>query len=410
MSSHNAETSSLPQGTRLLLKILLPLLVILLATFVTIVLIKNRPKPQRIDRPPVAPTIRTLEIERGDHRFSVSSQGTVQPRTQSALVAELSGRIIEVSPSLVAGGFFGKGQVLLRIDPLDYMQASAQAAAAVTQARLRLAREEAAAEVARKEWEELGEGPGSPLALHELQISEAKASLIAAQAAQKRAEHDLTRTEIRAPFAGRVRRKSVDLGQFVSRGTPVATIYSTDYAEIRLPIPDDQLAFLNLPLRYRGGSLSGGTPRVHLSASFGGSEYEWNGRIARTEGEIDPKTRMVYVVAEVRDPYGKARGSNRPPLSVGMFIDAKIEGVEVQDVATIPRSALRDGNQVLVVDEELRLHFRQVELLRLGRNEAIVKSGLNDGDTICLTPLDTVTENMLTQIRPEDRVDSGAPR
>ncbi len=324
----------------------------------------------------------------------VTSQGTVSPRTESTLVPEIAGRVTWVAPSFASGGFFEENAVLLRIDSHDYRQAVVQARAAVAQAELRLAREQAEADVARDEWSDLGQGTPPSLTLREPQLADAAAALEAAHAGLGQAERTLERAQIRAPYVGRIRRKQVDVGQYVTPGTPLATIYAVDSAEIRLPLPDDELAFVDLPLGYRGESDRPCGPRVLLRARFAGRTHEWEGNIVRTEGEIDPRSRMIHAVVRVADPYARSTDPGRPPLAVGLYVDAEILGRVVRQVAVVARAALRGENQVLVVSDEDRLHFRTVEILRTTRDEVIVSSGLDAGERICLSPLAVVTEGM----------------
>jgi len=381
------------------LKIVLPLVVVAVAAAGAAGLILSRPAPEvRAPDVPV-PLVRVLDVELRDVTLTVRSQGTVSPRTESVLLPEVAGRVIEVSPAFVSGGFFEAGEVLLRIDPHDYRQALVQARAAVAQAELRLATERAEADVARKEWAELGRGgEPPPLTVREPQVAEAEAALAAAEAAVLNAERNLERTEIRAPFAGRVRQKQADVGQYVSPGAPLGTLYAVDYAEIRLPLPDEDLAFLELPLIYRGDAAESSGPEVLLRASFAGETHEWTGRIVRTEGEIDPRSRMVHAVARVKDPYGRGGAPGRPPLAVGLYVEAEIRGRRVENVAVLPRSALRDDGRVLVLDEADRLSFREIEVLRKTRQDVIVRSGLRDGDRVCLTTLAAVTEGMRVRV------------
>ncbi len=267
------------------------------------------------------------------------------------------------------------GETLFKIDPYDYQQAVIQARAEVARAKLRLAQEEAEARVARKEWGDLGNGEAKALTLREPQLEEARAALAAAEAQLDKTERDLDRTRVRAPYAGRVREEQVDVGQFVTIGAPVATIYSVDYAEVRLPLPNNELAYLEIPLDYRDDPQTNPGPRVVLRSEFAGKTFEWEGRIVRTEGEIDPTSRMVHVVAQVKDPYAKGADPERPPLAVGMFVQAEIEGRRVTEVAVLPRAALRGRDQLLVVDGEDRLRFRQVEVGRTTDTEVIVAGG-----------------------------------
>jgi RND family efflux transporter MFP subunit len=379
-------------------KIILPLAVIAVAIIAMMIMIKLRPEPEtRIPEPPL-PLVRVMEVEIQDITLTIRSQGTVSPRTESVLLPEVAGRVIEVSSSFVPGGFFERDELLLRIDPFDYRQAVVQARGAVAQAELRLATERAEAEVARDEWAELGEGEPTPLTLREPQVAEAEAALAAARAALENAERNLERTAILAPYAGRVRQKNVDVGQYVSPGTALATIYSVDYAEIRLPLPDDDLAFVDLPLDYRGEASCASGPEVTLHADFAGRTFSWKGRIVRTEGEIDPRTRMIHAVARVSNPYSRGDDPDRPPLAAGLFVEAEIAGRSAKSVALIPRSAVRTDGTILVVDDEERLRFRPVEILRATAEHAIVRSGLADGERICISNLTAVTDGMRVRI------------
>ena len=301
------------RGVKRTFQILLPVAIIVAAALGARTMVNLRPDAPT--RPPmvIIPQVRVVEVELTEVTLTVKSQGTVEPRTQSQLVPEVSGRIIEVSPSFVAGGFFEAGDVLFKTDPHDYEQALVQRNAEVESARLHIAQEEAEAEVAQWGWDRVGTGQARSLTLREPQIASAKAELAAAKANLETAQRNLERTEVRAPFSGRVRQKNVDVGQFVTVGAPVARSYAGDAAEVRLPLPNEDLAYLDLPLNYRGESGRIRGPAVTLRAEFAGRIHEWQGRIVRTEGEIDPHTRMVHVVAEVQNPYGRGPDPTRPP-------------------------------------------------------------------------------------------------
>ena len=289
----------------LILKIALPLLIVAAAIYGAMAMIAAKPEVKTKKPEVLPPQVRVQKVHLEDRLFKVHSQGTVSPRTESQLVPETSGRVESIADSFVPGGFFEAGDVLIEIDSHDYELAVAQARAEVARMGLVLAREEAEAEVARKEWDELGKGKATPLTLREPQLADARASLAAAEAALERAQRDLDRTKIRAPFAGRVRQKNVDVGQFIVRGNPVGIVYAVDYVEIRLPLADDDLAFIDLPLDYRGETNESPGPRVTLRADFAGRNHAWEGRIVRTEGEIDTLSRLVHAVARVTDPYGR---------------------------------------------------------------------------------------------------------
>ena len=320
------------------------------------------------------------------------------------LAPEIAGRIIYVSPSLRSGGFFEAAERLVQLDSTDYELARVQARSAVSQAQLRLEQEQAEAAIAVREWKSLGEGEASSLLRREPQLAQAQAALESARAASQQAERNLGRTEIRAPFAGRVRRKQVDLGQFVTAGAPLATIYSVDSAEIRLPLPDEELAFVNLPLTYRGDSQGLPRPRVIIRARFAGSEHTWSGRIVRTEGEIDPQTRVVHAIARVENPYGRGKDATRPPLAVGMFVEAEIMGHLVENIFQVPRAALRGKDRLAVVDADSRLRFRRVEVLRKSNGTVLISKGLASGERVSVATLESVVDGMQVRVLEEAEI------
>jgi RND family efflux transporter MFP subunit len=322
-------------------------------------------------------------------------------------VPEVAGRVEWVSPALISGGNFEAGDALLRIERSDYSVAAEQARASLARAQSEFKR--ASRELERQKSLAAREyASAAQLEDAESQERVTAATLREARARVERAELDLARTELRAPYVGRVREKNVDVGQFVSRGQALATIYAIDYAEVRLPVPDEELAFLDLvalePARLDPGVATG--PLVTLRADFAGQPHVWQGRLARTEGEIDPRSRMVHVVARVQDPYGREAGDGRTPLAVGLFVEAEIEGQSIERAVLLPRSALRAGNRVLIVDAEQRLRFREVEIARRVGDELVVSAGIEAGERVVVSPLQTVSEGM--SVRTLDVAESGA--
>lgn len=358
-----------------------------------VILIRARPEVE--PAPPVVatPVVRVVDAVPRDHRVVVRAEGTVRPRTEAQLVPEVSGRVLRVAETLVEGGFFGAGDVLLEVDRRDYEAAVAQREADVARAELRLAQEEADAAVVRQEREALALDAGTPLARRELQVREARAALEAARAALDRARLDLARTRVRAPFAGRVRSERVDVGQFVTRGQAVAELYAVDAAEVTLALADEDLRHLALSL----AAAEQHGPPVVLRADFAGRRGKWHGRVVRTAGEIDPRTRLVPVVVRVDDPYGLESRTGGPPLAAGLFVRAEILGGVLSSVVSVPREAVRGRDRVLAVDAEDRLRVRTVEIVRAERDAVLVSSGLLSGDRICLTPLAVPAEGQLVE-------------
>jgi RND family efflux transporter MFP subunit len=381
-------------------RLVYPALALCVAGLGALALLATAPEVESVTPERAIPTVRTLTPRRENVRLKVRSQGTVAPRTESTLVPEVSGRVMWVSPALVSGGFFAEGEPLLRIDVRDYELAVRRTRSAV--ARVESELEFAAAELKRQErLSARNVASTAQLSAARRAGRVAEASLAEARVALEQSQWDLERTELVAPFEGRVRVEQVDVGQFVNRGASVATLYATDYVEIRLPIADHQLAFLDLPDLQRGNDENG--PDVRLHARFAGREHEWLGRVVRTEGEIDARSRMVHVVARVEDPYAPAEdGSDRPALAVGLFVQADIAGPMAKDVIVMPRYAMRDDRHILVVDAQDRLHTREVEVLRIDRDDVLIQSVLGPNERICVSPVQVVVEGMRVKPIPAD--------
>lgn len=380
-------------------KVILPIAILAVGTVITFAMIKSRkPVPTR----PVqdySTLVTAIDAQASSHQFVVHTQGTVAPRTEASLIAEVAGQVLRIAPAFANGGFFDAGEVMLEVDPTDYELAAVAARSQVAQARVRAETEAAQAELAREEWAELGDGTSSPLATRQLQLEEANASLAAAEASLRQAERNLERTRVRAPYACRVRQKMADTGQYVTPGAPVAQIFATDYAEVRLPIPDVELAYLDLSIDYRGSNGDARGPEVILSSAFAGEEHEWRGRVVRIEGEIDPVTRMVHVVAQVDAPYQS--GDGRSVLPVGLFVQARVMGRTQGDAIVLPRTALRENDTIYVIDDEGRLRFRAVDVLRAGGETVVIGSGLTEGERVCLSTLEAVTDGMRVRTTDE---------
>lgn len=391
-------------------KIVLPPVALIAGAGVVMLMFRTRQEVKPAPREVALPLVRAVPAKAEVHRFKVRSQGSVSPRTDIQLVSEVAGRVIAVAPSFEAGGFFEADEALVRLDPRDFELAVTRARAGLADAGVQLQREEAEAEVARKEWASLGDGASAnPLLLREPQLAEARARVESSKASLAEAQLNLERCTLKAPFAGRVWTRKVGVGQFINKGEAVARLYAVDYAEVRLPIPLEDLAFLDLPMEYRGEARSTRLPRVILSARVGGESFSWEGSIVRTEGEIDPRTRMLGAVARVENPYGRGGASTRPPLSVGLFVEAEIEGREAGQVLVAPRAALRPDERLAVVDREERLRFRPIELLRMENDRVIFRGGLEEGDLVTLSPLSAPVDGMRVRInRPEESVSAPA--
>lgn len=383
---------------------MLPLLILALGAGGVYGLYANVPEAAPVARPVRVPLVRVQRVEPHAVDFVVRAQGTVVPRREGDLIPQISGLVLWVSPALTSGGFFEKGEPLVRIDRADYEVALESARAAV--ARAKSEHDRATVESGRQQ-RLVDRSVASETRVDDAHNAErvAAAGLREARARLDRAKRDLQRAELRAPYAGRVRQADVDVGQFVNRGAAIGRIYAVDFAEVRLPVPDSELAFLDQLLLFRGETMEDG-PEVRLRASFAGHEHVWLGRVVRTEGEIDPRSRMVHVVVRVEDPYGRSRVAvetegvpARPPLAVGLFVEAEIKGRHVEGAVELSRAALREDGRVWLVDDSLRLYSRDVQLLRVEGERVVIGGGLASGDLVVVSPLRAAIEGMKVRIR-----------
>ncbi|MBF0347609.1 MAG: efflux RND transporter periplasmic adaptor subunit [Magnetococcales bacterium] len=367
-------------------------------------LLTTAPRPEKKKIPPMVPVVEVIQAQPTHYRIQVPSQGSVTPRTRITLAAQVAGVVMEIDPSLRNGGFFDQGQTLARIDGVDYEHAVTIAAAEVAKARLSLSEARAQADQARRDWKKSGlDGTPGDLAVHRPQLEQAQALLAAARARLNQARVDRERTRIQAPFAGRVLEKMVDVGQFVSRGTVIASIYAVDSVEVRLPITDTHAAFLRLPESYPGETTPEGPP-VTLKGVVGGRMQQWQGRIVRTEGTLDTRTRQLWVIAQIDAPYARA-AEGRAPLKVGQHVEATIKGSILKNVFVIPRHALLEDQHLRIVTETMELMTRAVQVAWMDREQAVLTAGLRTGESICLTPLPYAIDGMKVRIhRPETPV------
>ena len=374
---------------------IIPLFIVVVFSFGAMTLMATAPVLKPAATKPVPITVRIREVKPEIVKLKVHSQGSVMPSTESQLIPEVSGRITWMSSKLVAGGYFEKDEILARVDELDYKND-------LNRARSKLIRAEAEQQHAQFEFQRLKSLEQRQLtsrsqmenSLRALRVADA--TLQDARVNFQQASQNLERTQIKAPFTGLVRSEQVDIGQFISRGAAIATLYASDLVEVRQPIADRQLAFLNLPATLRGELPEQLQPEVTLSTEYAGQKLSWRGHIVRTEAEIDISSRMVHLVARVPNHPDQA------PLSVGLFVEAEIEGLSAENIVVLPRSAMRNNDQVLIVDAEDKLRFRPIEPLRLYQDNVLIKAGLRDGDRVCLSPLQTAIDGMTVNPIVED--------
>ena len=359
-------------------------------------LIMSKKKPQKTQPPILAPLVNAIRVKLESTQIAVSGLGTVKPKTEVKIVPQVAGLIVKCHRDFANGGFFKADEPLVTIDQRDYQFAVESAEATVARAQVQLEQEQAEAKAAKSEWEQLhpGEKPDSPLVLREPQIAQAQAELHAAQATLDKAKLNLKRTVLSVPFNGRVAEESVDIGQYITTGQPIATVYSTEVVEIVVPLPDRDLAWFDVPNRpnhidSHNDKIS--SPEVDVKADFAGAVWSWQGKVVRTQGRIDPLTREVYVVVEVQKPFETT--GNQPPLTPGMFVKIEIKGKKLVNVIRLPRHAVHNGVQVWIAKDD-KLNIREVTIDRTDNEYAYITAGITGGELIVTSPIDAVTEGM----------------
>ncbi len=367
------------------MRILLILGIPALALVAAVAMMSLRQEPPKKERVELDPLVDVVELERMTTNFEVRSQGTVRPRTETILSAEVSGTITSISPKFLAGGVFQANEVLMRIDPTNYEVAVDQANALVAQRQIEY---EGAKKLRNQGYRA------------ESEFASAAAALASAKAEQVRARRNLERTYIRLPYEGIVRSKEADIGQFVNPGTRLGITVSTEYAEVRLPLTDQDLAFVDLPgaaAVTKTGSASG--PTVLLSAVQKGVRQEWQATIVRSEGVVDEKSRVTYAVARIADPY--RLHSDGSALPMGTFVTASIEGTAVADVFRVQNTAIRGSNRLLLVDADSRIRSRTVDVIRAD-SQFTYMTGLNDGDRVVVSALEAPFDGMVVRTAADD--------
>ncbi len=402
-------------------KIILPILILALGVGAFQLLASMREPPQRVSRSYAGPLVEAVAAPLQQVQVVVEGQGTVRPDAQIDLVPQVSGLVVWKDADFKPGGTFVKGALLFRMDPRDYELAVQQAEVQVAQARyqLDLAREEAS--IAAEEWQRLyaQEAP-TDLVLRKPQLRAAEAGLQGAEARLAEAQLRLDRTRVYAPFAGRVRTVRVDVGQHLNAGQSIAQLYSIEKAEIVVPVPDEDLGWFTLPLpiamadnagaisdlNVEGGVFSREGASAVVSGAFAGRRHEWSGRVVRTEGELDPQSRMVRLVVEVAAPYG-GLADGVPPLTVGMFVEVAIAGRAVDGVRVLPRAALRQGDRVWTVGRDGVLSIRRMRVVRALEDEVLAYIDMPPEERVIVSQLSGVTDGM--QVRLADGNLGGQP-
>jgi len=372
-------------------KLILPVVILAAAALIVMLVVTNPPKAKRSGGAKQADlVVEVISLQAQQFSVKVGSYGVVKPRTQSMLVAQVAGQISQLSENLRDGGFFDEGEVLLQIDKRDYEVEVTIAQAGLVSAQQALIEEQAQSKQAQYDWKRSGnKSKPSDFVLRKPQLAAQQANVLSAQAQLDKAQLALSRTQVLAPFAGRVLSKNVALGQVVSNNAQLAEIYATDRVEIRLPINNQDLAFLDLPEEFRDGSSSAPhSPVIFYSDLMG--EQQWQGELLRTEGAINEAAQQLYVVAQIPDPYSVTL-AGQYPIKIGQYLRASIQGKTLEQVLVIPSRAIYQGSYVYIVDAQKRLQKTNIDIAWQGPEEALISKGLADGMRLVISPLGQVS-------------------
>jgi RND family efflux transporter MFP subunit len=389
------------------LQALLAIIIVGVGIAGAVIFIMLKKPPERKEQDLQAPLVEVVQLHSKDIPMVVQGYGTVKPKVEVDIIPEVAGKVVYIHPELIVGGLIPADRTILRIDPRDYELAVRQAEAAVADAKVLLETEQAEAEVARIEWKQLHPDtePTSPLVLRQPQIRKAKALLDSSEAQLATAQLRLERTNLSLSFDILITTESVDLGQYVVMGQPLAKGYGTGSVEIEVPLMDSELAWFDVfenSIFSNGSSNSAkGTP-AEVKATFAGTEHTWGGFVVRTAGQVDKTSRMISVVVEVPKPFDAKNG--RPPLLPGIFAEVLIQGNTLRNAIAVPRDAIHQGNQMWIVNGN-RLGVRALNIVRSDKNFAYVVSKDLDKAKVVMSSLDAAIDGM----KVRTKADAAAP-
>lgn len=381
----------------ILMKSGIPLVIIIVAFVAAAVMISARKPPEQVPVEVPAFLVDAKEVYSENVSFIVHSQGNVVPRNKTTLSAQVSGQVVSLSESFIAGGTFKKGDVLATLEQDDYRTDLKLAEAELAQAQAALQEEIARGKVAEQEWRSVKSVAPPELGLRKPQLAKEQANVKAQEAKLERAKRNLSRTQIIAPYNGIVVERSIDLGQFVSTGSSIGMIYSTDTAEVRLPIADSDLMFVSI-----ASQTDEGAP-VKLSATVGGVMRSWEGKLVRSEGVLDTGSRVIYAIVEVEDPYA-VNGERGAPLRFGQFVEAQITSRQTENLMVLPRSILRLDNTILTVNDNREIEIKPVEIARTTAKDVFIQSGLEEGSLVVTSAVPNPYNGMKVRLPGDEPV------
>jgi len=383
------------------IKVGVPILIVVGSVVLASAFVAGKKPPEQKKEERKTLFVEVKPVNRQNLTYQVWSQGSVQPKVITSLTSEVNGVIVKVADNFIEGGFFRAGDLLIQVEQYDYLTAVKLAEANLARAQALLEEEKARGKVAAKEWSEFSAGQAPELGLRRPQLAQELANVRSAEAELENAKRNLIRTEIRAPYDGIVKLKNANIGQFISRGFNLGTIYGTDLAEVRLPLSDNDIGYLNMPGLTPSEQQQ---PEVLLLAEVAGQQLSWNAKLVRTEGMLDDENRVIYAVAEVKDPY-KLKDQGQPPLRFGRFVKARIDGKTGDNLVLLERHLLKPDQKVLTISNDNKLHIRSVTVQRMDEDYAYISAGLEPDEQLVLTAIANPLEGMALRTGADPVVD-----
>jgi RND family efflux transporter MFP subunit len=381
----------------------IPILILIAAIAVAFALTSMKKQPEKEEIITRDFLVDAKFVEPRNVDFLVYSQGSVQPKNKTMLSAQVSGRVIALADNFIEGGFFKKDDVLVELETADYQTDLLLAESEVARAQASFDEEKARGKVAAEEWRSFNQGAAPELGLRKPQLAREEASVKAAQANLQRAQRNFNRTKIKAPYDGLVKARSVDLGQFVTSGSQLGEVFATDVAEVRLPLTDDDIAFL--------ADLNAENPQVTLSSDVAGKNIKWQGILVRDEAVLDSRSRVIYGVVEVNDPYqlNVPAGSKGIPLRFGRFVNATIIGITSSNIVVLPRNILRLDGTILTVDDDKQIKINFVTVQRADEDFVYISDGLSGQQQIVMSAVPNPYEGMPVRFLGDEETPQSQP-
>lgn len=378
-----------------MIKYLRPLIIIGISTAIAAVLyMLGQISPDAIqEKDPMDVNVQILTPI--DYQIKIKSTGTTTPITQTVLTSEVGGEVIYRSKKFSEGSSVISGEILAKIDDTDLQLQYKNALLQLASAEVQFAVQQAEAEIAQEAWDQVGEGIPQELTTKKPQLKQAKAALEVAKAQVQSAEKKLNKTEITAPYTGRIQNINIDLGSTIIPGQPVGSMYTSNEIEVTLSVKDSDLQFLDIPMD--GRKLNPDQKSIVIIKSlYKGEMQEWAGNLERVDGVIDPMTRMIKLIANFKNNFIE---ETKPILPIGLFVEAEINGKQLEDIFMIPNSALTPNDELLFLNQDDALEIRKVSVLTKMKNHILVKEGMKAGERVVVSKLSIATNGMLVNPR-----------